>query len=125
MEFDSDRTHVSRNLLYRLLERKKERFLPAAASGTDQTGRYAGLAGARRAREQDSAATIESLSVEHLVERGNTARNSFGGRSVTERKGSHWKNGKARFADQERIFVGAMRGPTVLGDTKPASQNRI
>ena len=70
LQVEADRAHVADDLALRLLEGEVEAALAAAAGGVGEVAGEAGLAGARRARDEDAAAAVEPRAAEHGVEPG-------------------------------------------------------
>ena len=70
-----------------------------------------GLAGARRAREENAAATEKSFPAQHRVEPGDASANPLVGTLVVQPQRGDGHHAEAVPADEKGEFVGAVRAP--------------
>ena len=68
LQVDADGAHVAHDLLLRFLEGEVQAALAARAGAVGEVSGEDGLAGARRAGDQDAAAAVVALPAEHRVE---------------------------------------------------------
>ena len=78
-----------------------------------------GLAGAGAARDQDAGAAEEAAGAQHCVEPIDTAQHPLVARVVVQAGGGDRQHRNAALVDQERVLVGAVRGPAVLDHPQP------
>ena len=91
----------------------------AAAGGIDEMGGQAGLAGPRRAGDQDAGAPIIASAAQHRVQPRHAAGDPLVGGRVPQAQRGDRQDGDAVLVDQERAFVGAVAGAAVLDDPQP------
>src|SRR5437868_14513407 len=84
LQIDSDGTHVPGQPSLRFFEGKIQTTLLPLAGGFDEMRRDTGFTAACRSRHENRAATVITSTLEQLVEIGNSAGNSLGGRAMAQ-----------------------------------------
>src|SRR5215213_6247595 len=124
-QVDPDRAHIPQDLTGGFLEGEIHAALPALASRVHKRSRDTTLASASCASKQDTAATIETLAVQHFIKFLDPRRYSFCGGLVLESQGCDRQDRNAIFADQERVLVRAVQGAAIFDDPQPPGGNLV
>ena len=83
------------------------------------------MPGTGRARNQNRAAAIKSFAAQHRIQARNSAGNAFIAHLMLQTERGDRQNAETILVNQERIFVGAVRGAAIFDDAQTASGNLI
>ena len=120
-ETQPDRRHVADDLRLRFLEREIQAPPAPPARRIGERRRHDRLAGARRARDEHGAAgEVAAAIAEHRVQFRHAAGDARRRRGMIEPQRRDRQHRNARLADQERIFVRAVRRAAIFDDAQPA-----